>query len=118
MKNALRICALVLLSVAIASACGSDDAVSINDSAAGQRVATLWVEPDLVDCVGAFPQECMQVRYSQDGEVEWFYDEIEGFEHVAGTSYVLKVGVTDVENPPADHSSLSYQLIEVVESSK
>ena len=93
----------------------TDNDTSDTNDTDNERIETLWVGPQLVDCVGAFPQECMQVRYSEDGQVEWFYDSIEGFEHVAGTSYVLKVGVSDVDDPPADASSLRYRLIEVVE---
>jgi heat shock protein HslJ len=82
-----------------------------------ERIETLWVGPQLADCVGVGPQKCLQVRYAEDGQFEYFYDSIEGFEHVAGTSHQLKVAVTDVENPPADASSLRYRLVEIVEAS-
>lgn len=103
-----------------AVACGSDDVVSTatgnQPEPSDERIETLWVGAQLVDCVGVVPQQCLQIKRSADGQVEWFYDSIDGFEHVVGTSYQIKVAVTDVENPPADGSSLSYRLVEVVES--
>lgn len=83
---------------------------------AGERLETLWVGPQLVECVGVIPQQCMLVRQTKDGQPEYFYDQIEGFEHELGVTYVLRVGVSDVENPPADASSLRYRLIEIVEA--
>jgi hypothetical protein len=58
--------------------------------------------------------ECLQVRYTEDGEPELFYDEIAGFEFQEGTSYVIDVRVEPVPSPPADGSSLAYTLVEVV----
>ena len=77
-------------------------------------VVRMWIEPDLVPCVGVAPMECMEVSYTEDGEPQLFYDQIDGFTFTPGTAYVLDVRVTDVENPPADASSLSYSLVEVV----
>lgn len=77
-------------------------------------VVRMWIEPDLVPCEGVAPMECMEVSYTEDGEPQLFYDQIDGFTFTPGTAYVLDVRVTDVENPPADASSLSYSLVEVV----
>jgi len=119
----------LMLAVALfAVACGSDD-VTTNEAAqpdptaeqsvgsADERIETLWVGPQRVDCVGIAPQKCLQIKRAIDGQVEWFYDSIDGFEHMVGTSYQITVAVSDVENPPADASSLQYRLVEVVESS-
>lgn len=88
-------------------------------SSAGSEVGSgdvvrMWIEPDLVECVGVAPMECMQVAYSEDGESQLFYDSIDGFDHQEGTSYVIDVQVTEVEDPPADASSLSYTLVDVI----
>ena len=40
--------------------------------------------------------------------------EIEGFTYIEGYEYVLKVSKTTIKNPPADGSSISYKLIQVV----
>jgi len=57
---------------------------------------------------------CLQIAYSEDAEYELFYDQIAGFEPVEGTSYVIDVQITEVDNPPADASSLAYTLVEVI----
>jgi heat shock protein HslJ len=76
---------------------------------------TLFVGPEKVDCVGVGPMECFQVKEDPDGEWQLFYDQIEGFEWEPGYTYELRVAVHQVENPPADASSLRYELIEVVD---
>lgn len=43
------------------------------------------------------------------------YDSIEGFTFEERTAYVIDVTVAEVESPPADGSSLSYTLVEIVE---
>jgi hypothetical protein len=75
----------------------------------------LWIGPELVECEGVAPMMCMQVARSEGGEYEFFYDEIAGFDYREGTSYVIDVEITDVDDPPADASSLQYTLVEVIE---
>lgn len=75
---------------------------------------TLYVGPNLVDCVGVGPMKCMQVKEDPAGEYLLFYSNIEGFSFEAGYEYELKVSVEKIPNPPADGSSLRYKLIEVV----
>jgi hypothetical protein len=76
----------------------------------------LWIGPELVDCEGgAGPQQCLLISRSEGGEPELFYDSIAGFEFEEGTSYVIDVTLTEVAGPPADGSSLRYDLVEVVE---
>ena len=77
-------------------------------------VVTMYVGPELVECTGVAPQTCMQVKYSPDEAYQLFYNQIEGFTYEPGYNYELKVMVTDVENPPADGSSLKYTLVEEV----
>jgi heat shock protein HslJ len=84
-------------------------------SPSGPTEKTLYVGPELVDCVGVAPQKCMQVKDTPDGEYQMFYDQIQGFTFEPGYTYELRVQVEQVPNPPADASSLKYTLIEVVE---
>ena len=77
----------------------------------------LWIEPERVECEGVAPMMCLQVAESEDGDYQLFYDTIEGFDYEEGTSYVIDVSITEVENPPADASSLQYTLVEIVEES-
>jgi heat shock protein HslJ len=79
---------------------------------------TLYVGPEKVDCVGVAPMKCYQVKEDPDGEWQLFYNEIEGFEWEPGYTYELRVAVHQVENPPADGSSLRYELIEVVDKTE
>lgn len=75
---------------------------------------TLFVGAERVECTGVGPQECYLVKETPDGEWTYFYDEINGFEWEAGFEYELRVAVTTIADPPADASSLSYDLVEVV----
>lgn len=80
-----------------------------------KREARIWIAPETVDCVGVGPRTCLLVKESEDAEWGFFYDGIEGFTYVEGVSYVLDVEIVEIEDPPADASSLEYRLIRVVE---
>ena len=75
----------------------------------------LWIGPERVECEGVAPMMCLQVAESEHGDYQLFYDTIEGFDYEEGTSYVIDVSIAEVENPPADASSLQYTLVEIVE---
>lgn len=77
----------------------------------------LWIGPERVECEGVAPMMCLQVAESEDGDYQLFYDTIEAFDYQEGTSYVIDVSITEVEDPPADASSLQYTLVEIVEES-
>lgn len=74
---------------------------------------TMWIGPQTQTCMGVVEQQCMQVRWSEDGEWQNFYGGIDGFVYVPGYNYELVVMVTEIENPPADGSSLMYSLVSV-----
>jgi len=101
------ILALAIATAVFLGACGSDPVSS--------EPARLWIEPDLVDCQGEALQKCMRVATSEGGEYLNFYDQIDGFVFVEGTSYVIDVTIDEVDDPPADASSLRYTLVEIVE---
>lgn len=109
------------------AACSSERAngqpiVSPGDSpaidASRGEIKTFFVHEARVDCEGESPRRCLQVR--EPGEEEWsyFYSTIEGFDYEEGTRYELRVLVEPVENPPADGSSLRYELVEIVSAEK
>lgn len=75
---------------------------------------TLYIGPELADCVGVGPMKCMMVKENPDDEYQFFYSEIEGFTFEPGYTYKVRVRVEPVANAPADASSLKYTLIEVV----
>lgn len=83
-------------------------------AALGADDKILEVAPVKVDCVGVAPMKCLQVRES-GGEWSNFYAPIEGFDFVEGSRYRLQVKVSKIANPPADGSSLRYQLVRVLD---
>jgi heat shock protein HslJ len=78
------------------------------------RIVTAFVGPELVDCVGVAPQQCLQYKTNPDDDYSLFYDSIDGFNFEPGYEYELSVLVEPVQNPPADASALKYTLVEVV----
>lgn len=92
---------------------GTTDETAVQPSAEGD-VKTLYVGPELVDCVGVGPQTCMQVKENPADAYTLFYQQIEGFTFEPGYEYELLVSVETIENPPADGSSLKYTLVNIV----
>ncbi len=68
-----------------------------------------------VDCEGVAPQKCLLIKTEPNGDWEYFYDEISGFTFEERFTYELTVNIIAVPNPPADGSSIRYQLVEVVQ---
>ncbi len=101
--------ALLLLALA-----GCQPVQDTRASANAAREATLYVGPELVDCVGVGPMKCMLVKENPDAEYQFFYSQIEGFAFEPGYTYELRVRIEPVANAPADAASLKYTLIEVM----
>ena len=80
----------------------------------GANDKIMEVAPTKVDCTGIAPMKCLSVR-EVGGEWQNFYAPIEGFDFVEGYRYRLQVNVSQIENPPADGSSLRYQLVRVLD---
>lgn len=91
--------------------------ISLCFSCSSNSEKIMYIASTKADCVGVAPQKCLQVKEESSLEWTYFYDSIEGFEYVDGYYYKLKVAVWEVENPPADRSSLHYKLLEVLEKS-
>lgn len=75
---------------------------------------TIYVGPNLVDCVGAVPQQCLLIKENPDDEWSLFYDQIEGFDFEEGYEYELIVEVQVIDEPPQDGSMLRTSLVEIV----
>ena len=103
-KQTWGIALLALLSTVLA-ACGP---------AGGPAEKTIYVGPRQVDCEGVAPQKCMLVRESLDDDWTMYYDRIVGFDYEPGYEYELRIVEEEVENPPADASSIRWTLLEVV----
>ena len=75
----------------------------------------LYVDSQTVTCQGAHEQQCLRVREDPAADWELFYNAILDFAFEPGFQYKLKVKVYEIKNPPADGSSLAYELVEVLE---
>jgi len=113
-RTTMTVVAGLLTASAGLAGCSSAGSEAGGPEAGSGEVVRMWIEPELVECTGVGPMECMQVAYSEGGETQYFYDSIAGFDYQEGTSYVIDVRVTEVEDPPADASSLSYTLLDVI----
>jgi len=100
-----KLAALILLPALLA-------ATAMATEGLGNTILT--VAADRVDCVGAGPQSCLQVKRPGSERFELFYQHIEGFDHQPGYQYQIEVSISPVANPPADGSSLRYQLLRVI----
>lgn len=121
----LRRLVFVPIALALLSACSSEKAGSPPPANASSQngdvngeVKTLYVHEQLADCEGEGPRKCLQVRESENDEWTLFYSNIQGFDYEEGTRYQLRVRVREVSEPPADGSSLRYELVEIVSQEK
>lgn len=73
-----------------------------------------YVGPEMVSCTGVSQQMCLQVTENPAENYTLFYDTIEGFCYSPGFEYVIKVREEPVLNPPADASSKSWTLVEII----
>ncbi|MCA9980784.1 MAG: META domain-containing protein, partial [Anaerolineales bacterium] len=89
----------------------ADTAVDETPAETGENTKTIFVGSERVECVGVAPQECYLVKENPEDEYTFFYGEIEGFEFEAGYEYELLVEEIEVEDPPADASSLRWVLV-------
>ncbi|AML59071.1 putative lipoprotein [Serratia rubidaea] len=109
---------LALLLLAGLTGCGQSSTSPEASASAAGKSETLYVNSRLMDCVGVAPMKCMQVRQTPDAEWELFYTQIEGFVFTPGYRYKLLVNVSELENVPADASSLRYVLVKQLEKTK
>ncbi|MCU4177176.1 DUF4377 domain-containing protein [Carboxylicivirga sp. N1Y90] len=79
---------------------------------------TYYVAPYKVNCTGVSEQSCLLVKHNIDAKWNFFYDNIDGFSHQAGYTYILKVKESPMDNPPADASNIRYELMEIKDQRK
>lgn len=101
---------IILVVYMMIMGCSGNTTTNNSDS----KSIELYVDSKRVDCVGVAPQKCLRTRTDPNGEWQFFYDTIEGFDYKEGFTYKLKVNTFNVENPPADASSIRYELDEVI----
>ncbi|MEL6404718.1 MAG: DUF4377 domain-containing protein [Chloroflexota bacterium] len=107
MQKFLVIIALLLLAVSLVSAQESTPE-------ADDDTTLIYISPATQTCTGVGEQDCLVVRFEDENTLSFFYDSIDGFDYQSGFAYRLRVRITEVENPPADASSLNYELVEIV----
>lgn len=101
---------LLLLSI-LSIGCTSNN-INTNES-------IYWVNSTKVGCIGVGPMHCLQVKKNMalnSGTWSNFYDKIEGFDYTPGYLYKIKVKEEklNLDNVPADASSIKYTLIEIL----
>ena len=79
---------------------------------------TLYIAHQQKECVGEATQLCFLVKEKPEHDWIYFYDPIQGFTYEPGFTYKILVGLTRIENPPQDGSSIAWRLIEVLEKVK
>lgn len=94
------LCFLALSSLVLTTGCGEEEVMIIDHYR--------------VPCWGVGPRLCSLVSDPGSAEQSYFYNGIDGFQQEWGHRYEVRVLVTEVANPPADGSSLNYELIEVI----
>lgn len=77
----------------------------------------IFIAPYTKTCnAGIMKKDCYLVKWSKNQEQwEYFYNEIENFIYEKGYFYTLKINVKEINNPPADASSLQYNLIKILD---
>ncbi len=87
---------------------GSDAAVEEGS------LKTIYVGPEMVECEGEGPQQCLLVKEDPNAEYQLHYFPIQGFNFEPGYEYELIIREETIENPPAGGSSLNWVLVEEV----
>lgn len=78
------------------------------------RNEVLIVADRKADCTGVTAMKCLQIKKPQDEKWSLFYQTIENFNYVEGYTYILRLRVDTVKNPPADASNLKYRLRQIL----
>lgn len=80
---------------------------------AGGVEKTVYIDSQRVECTGVGKTMCYRWRESPDAPWQLWYGPIEGLDFEQGVSYKLRVREYQVPNPPADASSIRWQLLNV-----
>jgi heat shock protein HslJ len=106
-KNRFKhLAVLLILAATMTAACGPVPF--------GVIEKTVYVGPEMVDCVGVAPQKCLLVKENLEDDWTSYYDQIEGFAYEPGYEYELRVLEQKIEDPPADASTIKWTLAEIV----
>lgn len=105
---------LILFTVFTLAACSENETI---ESVALPDGTNLRINYFTRICYGPFEQQCL---LSQEDELlgtdDWnyFYNTIGGFEFESGFIYNLEIKKTEIENPPQDASSITYDMVKLI----
>ena len=98
----------------IISQMGACTDVSNNQTTADMKTETWQIKHHKTIAQGESAQWCYLVRKSETSDWQFFYAPIGKLDYQWGHDYVVKVKQAKVANPPADGSSLRYEVASVV----
>lgn len=75
----------------------------------------VYIDSQRVECTGVGRMQCYRWRESPDAPWQLWYGPIEGLDFEPGMTYKLRVREYQVPNPPADASTIRWQLLRVEE---
>ncbi|CAG9415463.1 MULTISPECIES: DUF4377 domain-containing protein [Providencia] len=94
---------------------GCQNGTNANTMKPANNNKVFYIDSSLADCVGVAPMKCMKVKEKPTDEWQYFYSSIQGFNYEPGYHYVVEVQQFDIPNPPADASSIRYELVKIIE---
>jgi heat shock protein HslJ len=106
---------LVIGVVVALAGCGGSANQKVETAPPGEVLEkTIVVGPLKILCVGMGPQECLLIKESPRDPWRAYYSEIDGFYYEEGFIYQLRVAAVRRDNPPADASAFTYQMLEQI----
>lgn len=84
-------------------------------SCASKNTIKMTIASETRPCsAGVMMMDCMLVKEDNTKDWSFFYNHIDGFNYEKGYEYVLEVKKEELENVPADVSSLKYILVKQI----
>jgi heat shock protein HslJ len=88
--------------------------VSLNQLQAAVAIGKIWVAPHKVSAISMAPATSLQVKEQHEEEWEIWEEQIIGFEHEEGTSYLLLVQYTTEYKAEAKMVETQYSLVDIL----
>ncbi len=102
----------------LVSSCKPTKPTSESSGLSSFELKSYYIAPYQVHCEGEGIQQCFLVKRKINDQWQNFYSTIEGFDFEPGYSYIIKVKLTAIANPPADGSSMCFELHEIIQKQK
>jgi hypothetical protein len=105
---------LLMYILLIISQMGACTDVSNQPAAADAPMETWHIKHHQTIAQGESAQWCYLIRKSETGDWQFFYSPLEKFDYKWGHDYVVQVKQTKIANPPADASSIRFEVVSVI----